>query len=237
MKRGSYQLAKRCFFLDAIDFDKTLSEPHHNVGRLYLLEERYHGAAEELARAAELSPDDAAIRMRLGQAHAGLMLYDKAMKEFDAAIGLDPEYTPAYLEKAKVLYSQQNYAEGAAACREALLHIPPYVPPVSAKQNQSNISMIDKLLPGQKIVEDDSPPPTYKEEASYDLALCLKAQGQYGEALTALVGADTAKDGNADVQILRARLQDLMGDTGGALVTLGLLRGKRPSRTWRKCRN
>src|SRR5205814_10542866 len=30
MKKGSYALAKRCF-MDAIDFDKDLSEPHHNL--------------------------------------------------------------------------------------------------------------------------------------------------------------------------------------------------------------
>ncbi len=227
MKKGSYSLAKRCF-LDAIDFDGTLSEPHHNVGRLYLLEERYHGAMEELERARKLSPDDASIRMRLGQAKAGLNQVGEALSEFNEAINLDKEYTPVYLEKARLLYSQHNYNEAADACREALSHIPPFTPPPAAVQQQTNISFLDKIIPGQTITEDDSPPPTYKEEASYDLALCLKAQGQYGEALSALAGAETAEDGRADVQILRAKLQDLMGDSGGALATLGLLRTAKP---------
>ncbi len=227
MKKGSYSLAKRCF-LDAIDFDPTLSEPHHNIGRLYLLEERYHGALEELDKAQKLSPDDASLRMRVGEAHAGLGKVGEALGDFNEAIALDKEFTPVYLAKARLLYSQRNYGEAADACREALRNIPPYTPPPAAVKKQTNIGLLDNLLPNQKITEDDTPPPTYKEEASYDLALCLKAQGSYSEAISALAVAETAEDGRADVQILKANCQDLMNDTGGALATLTALRTLRP---------
>ncbi len=227
MKKGSYQLAKRCF-MDAIDFDKDLSEPHHNLGRLYLIEERYHGAMEEFKKATALSGEDAKIRTRLGQALAGLKKVDEAKAEFNEAIVLDNEYTPAYLEKARFLYSQHNYAEAAETCRAALKYIPLFEPPPQQVQKQNQFGPLDKILPGQKITDEDQIPPTYKEEASYDLALCLKAMGQYAEALSALAGAELAEDGRADVQILKAKIQDLMGDTGGALATLALLRTARP---------
>src|SRR5436853_5361615 len=81
MKKGSYALAKRCF-MDAIDFDPVLSEPHHNLGTLYLYEERYNGALEELTRAIKSSADDAKIRMRLGQAHAGLGHAGEALEQY-----------------------------------------------------------------------------------------------------------------------------------------------------------
>ena len=227
MKKGSYALAKRCF-LDAIDFDTTLSEPHHNVGRLYLLEERYHGALEELEKAQKLSPDDAGIRMRVGEAHMGLGKVGEALQDFNEAITLDKEYTPVYLAKARLLYSQHSYGEAADVCREALKNIPVYTPPPAAVQQQTNIGLLDRILPGQKITEDDSPPPTYKEEASYDLALCLKAQGLYSEAISALAGAETSEEARADVQILKASCQDLMNDSNGALGTLSLLRTALP---------
>ncbi|MEI6231969.1 MAG: tetratricopeptide repeat protein [Planctomycetota bacterium] len=227
MKKGSYSLAKRCF-LDSIDFDGTLSEPHHNVGRLYLLEERYHGALEELEKAQKLSPDDAGIRMRVGEAHAGLNKTGLALEDFNEAIALDKEYTPAYLAKARLLYAQRSYGEAADVCRTALQNIPPYTPPPAAVAKQTNIGLLDNILPNQKITEDDTPRPTYKEEAAYDLALCLKAQGLYSEAISALLGAESAADGRADVQILKAKCQDLMNDSSGALATLGLLRVANP---------
>ena len=225
MRKGSYQLAKRCF-QDAIDKDGTLSEPHHNLGRLYLLEDRYHGAMEELDKARKMSGDDAKIRTRLGQARAGLGQNGEALSEYDEAIALDNEYTPAYLEKARLLYSLGNFTQAAETCRTALQHIPPYEPPIAAKAKQTNVGVLDSLLPSQTITEDDSLPPTYRQEAAFDLALCLKAQGQYSEALSALVQADGigAEDARADVGILRAKLQDLMGDNGSAIGTLTLLR-------------
>ena len=228
MKKGSYMLARRCFE-DSISFDPNLSEPHHNLGRFFLAEERYSVAVEELKRAMELSGDDAKIRTRLGQAHAGMNHAGEALAEFDRAIAIDDLYTPAYLEKARVLYAQHNFAQAAETCRTALAHIPPPDPIIALRAKQTNIGLLDKLLPGQTIVEDDTPPPTYKEEAAYDLALCLKAQGSYGEALSALAGAETAADGRADIQLLKAGLQDLQGDTGGALATLTLLRTAQPN--------
>lgn len=223
MKNGAYLLAKRCF-RDAIDRDPELSEPHHNLGTLMLLEYSYHMAMDELKKAAKYSSEDARIRMRLGQAHMALGQIGEAMSEFDEGISLDNEYTPVYLEKARLQYSLRNYAEGAETCRKALEHIPPWTPPIAAKAKQTNVGFLDKILPGQQVVEDETPPPSYKQEAAYDLALCLKAQGLYGEALSALVQAEGAEDARLDVGVLRAKLEDLQGNTSSAIGTLSLLR-------------
>ena len=69
-QKGNYSLAKD-LYLKAMDIDDTLSEAHHHLGVIYLDEDRYTSALDELAKARKLSPDDARIRHRLGQAKAG----------------------------------------------------------------------------------------------------------------------------------------------------------------------
>ena len=222
-RKGNYNLAKE-LYLKAMDIDATLSEPHHNLGLIYLYEERYTGAMDELQKARKLSPDDARIRHRLGQAQAGMTHTQAALKEYDEAIALDPEYTPAYLEKGKLLYSLRRYAEATAACRAGLAKAPKIVAANVAKETRGP-GIIDKFLPtGQ---EEDAPK-TYKQEAAYDLALCLKAQGQFSEALAVLVQSEDAPVGEADVQMLKARLQEMSGNTAGAVTTLTTLRVTHP---------
>ncbi len=217
--KGNYNLAKE-LYLKAIDIDATLSQPHYNLGLIYLYEDRFAGATDELLKARKLSPDDARIRHRLGQGQAGLANSKGALKEYDEAISLDPEYTPAYLEKAKLLYSLRRYAEATATCRAALTKAPKVVAATVAKETRGP-GIIDKFLPtGQ----EEEAPKTYRQEAAYDLALCLKAQGQFREALTVLVQAEDAPVGQADVQMLKARLLDASGDTATAVTTLTTLR-------------
>jgi len=223
-QKGNYALAKDLYF-KAIEIDDTLSEAHHHLGVLYLYEERYAGALDELTKARNLSRDDAHIRHRLGQAKAGLEKYDEALREFNEAIALDGEYTPAYLEKARLFYSLRRYAEAAGICRTALNTAPKFDIPSHAKLSRGS-SIIDKILLTGEVEEEE--PQTWHAEAAYDLALCLKAQGQIHEALTVLLQAESAVPGRADVQILKARLQESAGDSGGALATLQLLRTQFP---------
>ena len=217
-RKGYYSLAKELYY-KAISIDDTLSEPHHNLGVIYITEDRYNGALDELKKARTLSPDDARIRHRLGQTKVGLGKLDEALKEFDEAVALDPEFTPAYLEKAKLLYTLRRYAESAGVCRQALAHVPKEVANV-AKESRGHV--LDRLFPTAK--DEDEAPKTYGAEAAYDLALCLKAQGQIPEALSTLVQAEKTLPAKADVQILKARLLEAQGDTQGALSTLQPLR-------------
>ena len=223
-KKGNYALPKE-LYQKAMDIDPTLSEPHHNLGVIYLYEDRFNGALDELEKARKLSPDDARIRHRLGIAKAGLLKPQEALKEYDEAIALDPEYTPAYLEKGRLLYSLHRYAEAAAVCRAGLAKVPKVEASSVAKELRGP-KIIDKFLPSS---QDEEPVKTLRQEAAYDLALCLKAQGQFREALAALVQAEDAPDGQADVQILKARLLDATGDLPGAITVLETLRLTQPN--------
>ena len=223
-KKGNYALAKE-LYQKAIDIDPTLSEPHHNIGLLYLYDERYNGAMDELQKARKLSPDDARIRHRLGMAKAGLLKNPEALKEYDEAIALDPEYTPAYLEKGKLLYQMRRYAEAATACRAGLQKAPKVAVAAVAKEVRGP-GFLDSILPTGQEVE---PPKTLRQEAAYDLALCLKAQGQMREALAVLPEAETAAAGVADVQVLKARLLEAVGDSPGAITVLQNLRTTHPN--------
>ena len=223
-KIGWYRRAKDRY-RDAIDNDPTLSQPHYSLGLLCIYEDRFGEAFDELKKAQALSPDDARIHHRLGQAAAGVQEIDKALKSYDEAIILDAEYTPAYLEKAKLLYSLRRYAEAASLCRSALTHVPKVDVSSVAKVSRGN-SLLDRFLPtGQ----EEEPPKTYRAEAAYDLALCLKAQGQFRDALAVLAQAEEVEPAKADVQILKSRLLEAGGDVPGALATLQPLRQAFPN--------
>jgi tetratricopeptide (TPR) repeat protein len=225
-KKGWFSVAKECYF-KSIAIDDTLSEGHHNLGLIFIYEDRMTEALDQLNKAKNLSPDDARIRHRLGMAKAGLMKQAEALKEYDEAIALDAEYTPAYLEKARLLYSQRKYAEAAATCRLALQNIPKTDVHAVAKESRGN-SIIDKILPVGSV--EEVVPKTWKQEAAFDLALCLKAQGQFNEALNVLLQADGTEEARLDVQMLRAKLLEADNRAAEALAILEPLRTAFPDR-------
>ncbi|HEY3323527.1 MAG TPA: tetratricopeptide repeat protein [Planctomycetota bacterium] len=217
-KKGNYQLSKDLYY-KALDIDDTLSEAHHNLAIICMNEMRLSEAADHLTKAKKLSPDDARIRFHLAQSKILLGKLDEGVREFDEAIALDSEFTPAYLEKAKLYYSLRRYAEATGICRTALTNVPKTAVTV-AKTTRGN-RVLDKLYPtGQELDEA----PTWRAEAAYDLALCLKAQGQLNEALRTLLIAEEAQNGKMDVQLLKARLQESLNDNTGAVATLSLLK-------------
>lgn len=215
-RKGNYELAKE-FYVKAVELDGTLSESHHNLGLIAIQEGRNRDALIDLGRAVKLSPDDARIHMRLGQAHAGLSETAQAQAAFDKALALDDEYTDAYLEKAKLLYGKRDYKGAEKCCRDALAHLPAVIPGEIAKESRG--AVLDAIMP--HVLGGEEPNPnTAKEEAAFDLALCLKAQGRLSEAMQELLVAETAKEGTADVLILKAELQEGLRDFDGAAATL-----------------
>ncbi|MFH0938295.1 MAG: tetratricopeptide repeat protein [Planctomycetota bacterium] len=218
-KKGGYKDAKE-YYCWALERDNTLSQAHYNLGVIYLQEDRFVEALDYLQKARALSPDDTRIRYRLGQVKAGQSKPAEALKEFDAAIALDSEYIPAYLEKSKTLYRLRRYAEATGVCRAALANLPKADPTALARETRGN-KLLDKIL---STGQEEEPPKTYRQEAAYDLTLCLKAQGQFREALTVLVQAEDAEIAKVDAQLLKAWLQDAAGDSATAILTLQTLR-------------
>jgi len=63
----------------------------------------------ELHKQIEASPNDAALRVRLGEAYAAAGQHKEAVKELEAALELNPEHTGAYLILGLVALMQKDY--------------------------------------------------------------------------------------------------------------------------------
>ncbi len=219
--KGNFDLAKQ-LYQKAAELDPTQSEAFHNLGVIATRESRYAEAIGHLRKAVRLSPDDALIWQRLGKAYFGIGQLRNAWQSFEKALELDDEFTPAYLDQAKLLYSQRRYREAEARCRASLAHLPPPPPPEQAKSKKDG-GILGKVLPD--FSEDDKPKEfTAEFETRYDLALCLKAQGRLRDALEVLVPCELCVSGKADIQILKSKLQEGLGNKAGAIVTLEALR-------------
>ncbi|MCW8130517.1 MAG: tetratricopeptide repeat protein [Planctomycetota bacterium] len=216
--KGHYDLASQ-LYIEAIKIDPNLDTAYYNLGVLAMAEENYSDALKHLSRARELSPLDAKIYHRTGVAYAGMGNQLEAAKNYDQAIKFDPEFTPAYLDKARGLFAQKKYKEAETVCRDAIAHIPQKLPTQKAGDDRSEL--LKMIWPGG---EPQIRPDTAMEEARYDLALSLKAQGRHQEALSELLPAEKSEFCRLDVQLLKSRLQEAGGDRAGAIATLELLR-------------
>jgi Flp pilus assembly protein TadD len=63
----------------------------------------FHQAAVALQRARRLEPDKASVREALGRAYMGCRDFDRARKEFEAAVALGPTDGYAHFGLAKAL--------------------------------------------------------------------------------------------------------------------------------------
>lgn len=218
---GNFDLAKE-LYVQALKLDDALSEAHHNLGHIALLEDNPDDALTHLNRALQLSPDDARIYHRIGQAYAAKNDSSHALGYFNKALEKDDELTPAYLDKAKLLYKHRQFQQAEMVCRDALTHLPPPV----EKEASENAGLLGLLgsTPG-----DSGPPEPVEYQVAYNLAICLKAQGRLNDALAALVRAEPSVKGEVDVQLLKARLLEGLNRNAEAIAVLELIRGKHPS--------
>ena len=74
----------------AAELDGAWSFPLQNLGGLYLRLRRYGDAQAALTRAVAVDPSAAMARVLLARAHAGAGDYDDAVREAEAALGMDP---------------------------------------------------------------------------------------------------------------------------------------------------
>ncbi len=218
---GNFDLAKE-LYIQALKLDEALSEAHHNLGLIALLEGNPDDALIHLGRALNLSPDDARIFHRIGQAHMAKGQNDLAMASFAKAIAKDDEYTPAYLDQARLLYRNRQYQQAEAVCRTAQAHQPRVVTEKAKEENAGLWSVLSSKWSG------DTPPEPVMFQIHYNLALCLKAQGRLNDALAVLLPAEQTVKGNIDVQLLKARLLEGLNRNAEAIVVLEALRVQQP---------
>ena len=221
---GNFDLAKE-LYIQALKLDDALSEAHHNLGYIALLEGNPKDAITHLNRALQLSPDDARIYHRLGQSYASLKDSGRALGCYNKALEMDDEYTSAYLDKAKLLYIHRQFQQAEETCRTAQKNLPPVVVE-EASEEQGGPGFLSIIMPPPPAKE---PPEPVDYQVAYCLALCLKAQGRLNEALTELAAAELSVKGEVDVQLLKARLLQSLNRNAEAIVVLELLREKHPN--------
>lgn len=219
---GNFDLAKE-LYIQALKLDDALSEAHHNLGYIALLEGHSDDALSDLNRALQLSPDDARIYHRIGQVYVEKKDASHALGYFNKALEKDDQYTPAYLDKARLLYQHRQYQQAEQTCRDALKHLPP-VTTQSAKEDQGGV--LGMIMPNWN---SEKPPEPVMYEVAYDLALSLKAQGRLNEALTELAPAEASTKGRVDVMLVKARLLEALHRDSEAIATLELLRSEQPT--------
>jgi Flp pilus assembly protein TadD len=76
---------------------------HRNLGIVYYCEQKYHEAADELAKSDILEPGNATTHDYLGLVASQAGKSETARKELEIAVALDPKYADAHFNLAVVL--------------------------------------------------------------------------------------------------------------------------------------
>lgn len=104
-----------------------LADAHAALGSICLVRGEPQRAVQYLARAAELSPDDAALRNQLGVANFQNGDADSAESQFQRTLSIDPGNVDAILNLVEVCRAQGRYPEAAGHVKHAI-EIAPHNP-------------------------------------------------------------------------------------------------------------
>lgn len=102
--RGEYARAEAAY-RQALELDSRQQSTLLNLGSNLIMQGKAHEAVATLQQAVKLA-DNALSRKRLGDAYAADKQYDEALKEYNAALKLNPRYFPAMNEMGLVLIGQ-----------------------------------------------------------------------------------------------------------------------------------
>ncbi len=124
-QKGNSKEAERQF-RKVIELESKMAEAHYSLGLLLAEDEqRLEEAADYLATAARLAPDNPRIHYNHGLAMQRLGRAAEAEKSLRAAHKLSPR-TPDYLNALAIFYAQQKRWARAIACAEELARIEPH---------------------------------------------------------------------------------------------------------------
>ena len=106
-EQGSLRDA-RTVFDGLVVLDPNLYFGHAGLGALALRDEKLDEAVLHLRRAAELQPEDPAVRANLGEALLRRAEFTEAAHEFDQALSLDPNHRDPGANRARAILQGMN---------------------------------------------------------------------------------------------------------------------------------
>jgi tetratricopeptide (TPR) repeat protein len=108
---GDFDKARESFRA-AIALDDARFEAHLNLGCILHDHDRDYAAAEKaFRRAVELEPDNATARTNLGNALASLNRADEAIREYDQAIRVSPDFLNAHYGRARMYFARRRWRD------------------------------------------------------------------------------------------------------------------------------
>ena len=148
---------------------------------------------EVLRQAVRKSPNDAAIRVRYGEALGAMGKYQDSIEQFNAALKIDPKHEGAYLDLGMV--AMLNKDNGAAER---------YFQKVVSLSDDSQYAAMDQM----------------REQAYYNLGLLMLDEKRYTEAAGFLKGALAIRNDASDSYYQLAKAYQGLGDIDSAISQL-----------------
>src|ERR1700719_595711 len=85
--------------------------PHSAMARIYLLQKDLNGALREFKTAAELAPLRSSEKIKYAEVQAASGAIDQAKASLQNITRQAPDYLPAWLDLARIAFTQKNYDE------------------------------------------------------------------------------------------------------------------------------
>jgi tetratricopeptide (TPR) repeat protein len=168
------------FFGYSVYRDRQIEDASSATGRI----------VAALASQVRKNPNDAILRVRLGEGYGAMGKFQEAIDQFNAAIKIDPKHTGAYLDLGMVatLTNNDSAAEGY------------YLKVISLTDGQeySNLS-------------------TVREQAFYNLGTMMLKQKRYADAAGYFKGSLQIKSDASDTYYSLAKAYQGLGDNESAM--------------------
>lgn len=139
------------------------------------------------------SPNDAILRVRLGEAYGAMGKYSQAIEQFNAALKIDPKHTGAYLDLGMVAMLTKNFAAATGYFQKVI-----------------------SVTEGERFQGVDS----VREQAFYNLGTLALDDKRYTDAAGYFKAALRIRRDASDTYYRLARALQGLGDVDGAIQQL-----------------
>jgi len=219
-KFAEFEAARKAFE-KAIALDSWLLDARVNLALILAQSDEPIPASEQVARAVELCgkcPRASYLRFLAGRLYDKRNMVEAAIKGFEAAIRLRPDYAEAYLELSSVK-AKAGDADGALRALETAVKLAPenaearYRLGVEYMGRNKAAAALDHLREAYRLKPDD-------RGVVYNFARALRANGQAVEsdAVIGKLAGQVKSSGSASEQLLQTRQ---LNDEGVALEKSG----------------